>query len=127
MQLARAIPEAKQQHPGCCGNWSPQQLLAHIAGWDWEGQQVLRLKLANMPIPPEENNDTFNAKAIAARQQLSWDEVVADVEAAHAALAGLCANVSQEHARQSRLFGQVLQAMIREYLYNGDQLAAWVE
>ena len=65
-----------------CPNWTIKQVLAHITGWDEVCIPWLRAhaKGESPGTPTARGIDAFNAKSVAAREALSYDQVLQEWE-----------------------------------------------
>lgn len=84
-----ALPADIRERPIREGDWSPKDHLAHLAAW--KGRQADRLAAARTGAELEDwqgEDDEINARLQAERADWSWDQVVADADAAHERLSG---------------------------------------
>jgi hypothetical protein len=47
--VAAALPADRRDQAGVCGQWTPRQVAAHLAGWDREAARALQALLAGAP------------------------------------------------------------------------------
>jgi DNA polymerase III subunit epsilon len=75
--LIEEVPVDLRDQAGACGVWSPREVLAHCAGWEWEAARRLRLIAADPMLPDAVYDvDGFNAASVAVRARQSWDTTV---------------------------------------------------
>jgi len=86
VRAARAVPERLRNVPMPGWGWTPRDLLAHVAVWQEEALRHLAEPDAPWPARPEV--DAWNATALRMLRHLTWDEVLARLEANHAGLRG---------------------------------------
>jgi hypothetical protein len=83
------LPAEVRERPIREDDWSPKDHLAHLSAW--KGRQADRLAAARTGAELEEwqgEDDEINARLQAERATWSWEETVADADAAHERLAG---------------------------------------
>jgi hypothetical protein len=85
-EAAAAVPPHLWEQAGVCGDWTPRQVAAHLAGWDREAARALHALLAGAPEEFVTDVDAFNAASVAARAHLSWAGTCGEVYQAHEAL-----------------------------------------
>ncbi len=70
LALVEGIPAELRERAGACGDWSVRDVVAHCAGWEWEGARRLRLIAAD-PTRPDAvyDVDRFNGASVAVRAQ----------------------------------------------------------
>jgi len=70
--------------PGTAANraWSVKELLAHLVGWDACTRDALHGHAVGAPpvIPARDGIDAYNARSVAARQGLSYEQMLEDWE-----------------------------------------------
>lgn len=72
------IPADRRKLSGACGDWSPQQIVAHLSGWVQEAiRRYGRYAVGTGNI--HYNIDNFNAVSVRERQHLDWDEQLAEL------------------------------------------------
>lgn len=105
-----------------CGNGqllvsdrSLHAVVAHLAGWDREAAARFRLFLAGPTDDIQYDVDAFNAHAVVVSEHLSWDEVIADLRAAHRELQAAIAAVDPAHVAADGRFAQWLLALNKHY------------
>jgi hypothetical protein len=78
--------------------WHMHQLLAHITGWDEAALASLRALVQGEapPTPAIRGLDPYNAQTVAARQALSFNQVVAELEQVRADLKAALRTVPSE-------------------------------
>jgi len=86
VHAARAVPERLRDVPVPGWGWTPRDMLAHVLAW--QEQALAHLREPDAPWPARPQLDEWNAAALRALRHLAWDEIVARLEANHAALGG---------------------------------------
>ncbi len=92
-----ATPSALRDRPGACGSWSPREVAAHCAGWEWEAARRLRLVAADGATADAPYDvDQFNFASVAVRARQGWPETLSELDTASAALARAAAAVPDD-------------------------------
>jgi hypothetical protein len=88
------IDPSKEISPG----WTVKDVLAHITGWDEVVNTSLRsfLGCGELDITTIESIDDYNAKAVAVREGMSLDEVMADWSLTRRELIALLREIPQD-------------------------------
>jgi hypothetical protein len=90
--LLRRLPQASLVEPGLDrGEWSPKDLVGHLASWEEWALEALSAwdRGERAPIDRELHDrgvDAVNADAVASKAKLTLDEVLHDAEVTHASL-----------------------------------------
>ena len=94
-----AIPEDRRDQIAV-GQWTPREILAHIAAWDralvWGLDELLA---GRRPAVFDEDERAFNVRAVHAWRGKSWHAVEAELEAAHASLMSRLDSLSSDQWR----------------------------
>ncbi|MDQ3225642.1 MAG: 3'-5' exonuclease [Chloroflexota bacterium] len=105
--LINGMPSALRERPGACGTWSARELVAHCAGWEWEGARRLRLIAADPALPDAVYDvDRFNAASVAARARQDWSRTLEELVKASATLAKAAAAMPEDARTQEWLLGR---------------------
>jgi hypothetical protein len=116
MEVALGIPESLREEPGACGDLSIRQLLAHLAYWDGVVVKGLEAKKEGRSFSPDRRGyDVINAEANAARADLTWDEVLAELATYRERLVALLVDPGQ--AGDYKIF--------MHWQEHGAQIEAW--
>ncbi len=126
VEIADQMPAAKQQAKGVCGRWSPHEVIAHIAAWNWEGVRVFKEAIDGNTVSFRSDVDHFNAEAVEARQHRLYEQVLTELRQAHEALAVLSESLTNEQVAEISLYERWLLATIHEYDIHGAELKAWL-
>lgn len=78
--LIDAYPVRKREQSGACGIWSPKQVLAHLSGWIVIANDRYDDFAAGDPRNLYDDVDPVNARSVAERAHLSWDETVTELK-----------------------------------------------
>jgi len=98
--LVRRLPERSLARPGLGGGeWSPKDLVGHLASWEEHALEALAAWGAGDRAPidrelHERGVNAVNEEAVAAKSKLTVDEVLHDAEVAHASLMGAIRGIS---------------------------------
>jgi hypothetical protein len=88
VSAAGVIPPDERGSLPVCGSWTLQDVLGHIADWEWLGVEGLRLMADGRPPTVEHVKDlnAWNQAHVEARRDQSWKVVWSDLHAARQAL-----------------------------------------
>lgn len=120
---AQRVPGARQRQPGACGDWSAQNILAHLEGW---AAEALR-RYARYPYGVGKINyniDAFNAVSVRRRASVDYDEVLALLQTRCAVLLEAARARSDEQHIQDGRYLEWLRILTHEFETHGAQLAA---
>ena len=83
--LFAAVPPGKRAAPGTIGDWSPKDVLAHLAAWRAVEARRLEARAAESDAPtddpaPNEPIDESNARLHARDRDLTWEAVAAGAD-----------------------------------------------
>jgi hypothetical protein len=122
VQIANQLDPQKRDQAGVCGEWSPKEVVAHLAGWD---QSLLTFITDNDNFIPPNDVEQFNQQSVQSRKHLSWPEIMQEMEANFRKLQQVVVVVSPE----MKIFDRVtswLAGRTEDYVLHRSQLAAWV-
>ena len=120
--LLEQVPAELTERPGACGVWSPRELAAHCAGWEWEAVRRLRLAAHTPGLPDAVYDvDGFNAASVAVRARMSWMATLDDLAKASAALAAVAAAGGDEVRTREWLTGRAA-----DFAEHGAALRSWL-
>jgi len=111
---------------GVCGFWSPKQVIDHLTGWMREALENFEKILAGETVDLEYDDDTFNARAVADRVQLNWDESLADLDDAKSKMVQFIMRLSPEDLSKSVVYANWMEGMAEDYQLHNEQLQKWV-
>ena len=128
IDLAHQLDVTLRTQAGVCGAWSPQDIVAHLAGWDAEAVRGFRLFAAGKGAAYDIgfDVDTFNARSVGTRQHLPWKAVIDELRASQRELQDLIAVVHSEGLNPDGGFGRWLVGRRQDYEQHTGQLQAWV-
>lgn len=126
LTICHRIPPERRDEGGVCGVWSPRQVVAHLAGWQYEGGQRFRELLRNPQSRKHYDVDAFNAQSVAERADWSWEQTLADFKAAHLELQNAIADLMIASPPDWREFAGWLKTISDDLIEHGEQLMAWV-
>ena len=123
VQVSGQLEPSKREQAGVCGDWSPRQVIAHLAGWDRALYAFIH-DPANF-VPPGDI-DIFNANSVAERDHLSWEKTLSGLQRGMEELRAVTSNVKPELRIYPRVHAW-LQSRTTDYEVHARQLQAWVE
>ena len=77
IQVAHQLSSSKRYESGVCGEWSPKDVVSHLAGWDKSLKELI-VTPHNFNPPYDVHN--FNARSVASRKDLNWEDVIDELE-----------------------------------------------
>jgi len=78
LTLVAEYPDTLHDKEGACGDWSPREILAHLAGWLKEALRRFP-RFARGTGNIDYNDDIFNAVSVRIRSDHSWNTIVAEI------------------------------------------------
>ncbi len=82
MQAVDALP-AERRTEGWYGpaQWSVKEIVAHLIGWQigWAHALELMARGERPAVPGYEDDDSYNARSVAARSGRSWEELMGEL------------------------------------------------
>jgi hypothetical protein len=84
VRAARSLPPYLRHVPIEGWGWTPRELLAHVLAWQEEA--LRRFRDPDARCLDREEIDAWNQTSRELMQDLRWDEILARIEAAHAAI-----------------------------------------
>ncbi|MBN1811698.1 MAG: type II toxin-antitoxin system HicB family antitoxin [Anaerolineae bacterium] len=106
LRAAALVPMEERVSRHVCGEWALQDVLGHMADWEWVGVEGLRLMAAGRPPRVEhiESLDAWNQAHCEARRDQPWGEVWDDFHAAREAMVAVLSDMSQDDLARSFIF-----------------------
>jgi hypothetical protein len=124
-QVAAALPPDCRDQAGVCGQWTPKQVAAHLAGWEREAARALHALLAGAPEDLVSDIDRFNRASVDARTHLSWEGTCWELHAAHETLQQAIDALIQAR-RYAAGYLSWMDGRIADYAVHTAQLSAWL-
>jgi hypothetical protein len=124
--VAVALPVDRRDQAGVCGQWTPKQVAAHLAGWDREAARALQALLAGAPEDLVADIDLFNQASVDARMHLSWEGTCWELRAAHDSLQRAIDAIIQSSA-PALGYLPWMNGRILDYETHTAQLHAWIQ
>lgn len=126
LALASQVPAERAEEPGVCGNWSVNELVAHMAAWDWEGERYFRELHADSGASQPDDVEAFNAAAVDERHGQTWGETLDELRRANMTFAASLANVSTGDREADPRYASWLSAIVGHYEEHTMQIRAWL-
>jgi hypothetical protein len=123
--VAAALPTNRRDQAGVCGQWTPKQVAAHLAGWDREAARAIYALLAGAPEDFVLDIDGFNRTSVDARMHLAWDSTYLDLRQAHESLHHAMDTIIQAQV-PARGYLAWMEGRLADYELHIAQLGAWV-
>jgi uncharacterized protein (TIGR03083 family) len=112
--LSEHYPLPRRDRAGACGEWSPREVLAHLTGWLLEARRRFESYDRGDAQKIVYDFDDFNAKSVAARQAMTWEEIIEEQRTALDALIAHVESIPPERLAQNPRYGQWLEALARD-------------
>jgi uridine phosphorylase len=112
--LLDAFPADRHDEAGACGFWSARQTLAHLAGWLAEAERRYSDFDAGVAGSMRYQVDACNAAVVARMDALSWEAMIAAVQAALDRLAAHGYAVAPERAAADPRYGNWADVLARD-------------
>jgi hypothetical protein len=109
-----------------CGQWTPKQVAAHLAGWDREAARALQAFLAGAPENLVTDIDAFNRASVDARAHLSWGSTCMELRLAYESLQRAIEEIIHAQAHAPGYLAW-MDGRIADYVAHMAQLRVWVE
>jgi uncharacterized protein len=109
-----------QKIPG--NNWSPKDVLAHIAGWENEVIKQFKEFLVNPDVDDNYDIDSFNEKSVFSRKSKTWDEIMEELELSQKELSAFISTLSQKNVDAEDRFSEWVEVLINHYKHHMSQL-----
>lgn len=125
-EVASQLDPAARERAGVCGFWSPKDVIAHLIGWDLEATRRLR---AFMSGPTEDltyDLAAFNAGSVVARQYLSWNEILVELQTAQQTLREAMVALGDEDVAREPRISQWIAGRNSDYEEHTAQLRQWL-
>ena len=107
--LAR-YPASLRTKEGACGDWSPQQVVAHLSGWIVEAKRRYP-RYATGTGGIDYNIDAFNDVSVRQRKGHNWAHAVAELEKLIGELAAMARQITPEQAERDDRYRKWLSIM----------------
>lgn len=126
IEVAQQIEKPKRNQPGVCGSWSPQQVVAHITGWDKEVIRQFGLFQDGLEKAIEHDIDEFNKNSVLKRNQLSWEETITELQQTHEQFYQKAISISPQERSKNNEYRDWVEVQIDHYIHHTKQLKKWV-
>jgi uncharacterized protein len=103
-------------------NWSPKDILAHIAGWEVEVVKQFKEFLVNPDADDNYDIDSFNEKSVSSRKSKTWDEIMKELELSQKELSAFISTLSQKNVDAEDRFSEWVEVLINHYKHHMSQL-----
>ena len=124
--VAAALPPDCRDQAGVCGQWTPKQVAAHLAGWEREAARALHALLAGAPEDLVSDIDLFNRASVDARTHLSWEGTCWELRAAHETLQHAIDAIIQAQTYAAGYLSW-MDGRIADYAVHTAQVRAWLQ
>lgn len=128
-ELVERYPPEKRTQSGACGNWSPKEVLAHLAGWlviaqkrydDFEAGDK-----SNIDYAPQQ--DRINAESVAVRAHLNWRQTIAELRLGVFALSSRASDIPKPVAQADQRYAEWLVGIGEDAKKHTQQLRDFLE
>ena len=122
IQAAHQLDPNKRYQSGVCGEWSPKDVISHLVGWD---KSLKALIVSPDDFEPPYDVHHFNARSVASRKHLNWEEVLDELETNFQDLKQALATVDSDMKIYRRVI-EWLPGRKEDYELHTSQLEAWL-
>lgn len=98
---ADSYPDEKRTASGACGEWSPREILAHMAGWLKEAQRRFR-RYGKGTGDIRYNTDAFNEVSLWQRRDTDYSAILAELKTESAQVAAVIRGLSERQQDDER-------------------------
>jgi hypothetical protein len=123
LKVINTIPDNQRKAPGVCGEWSCQQIIAHLAGWQREATRRFEAFQQGDPSNATYDIVTFNATSVEALKLFNWKETVETLVYTCDDMQALYKQRPSDDPRYDEWFI----AMTKEFKLHTAQIQAWLE
>ncbi len=123
VRVVDQLEPAQRDRPGVCGEWSVQQVVAHLIGWD---ELFVEFIVRPETFTPPQDVDQFNQRSVENRSGDRWDQLMREMTATFDALRRVAAGVSEEVKIYDRVI-EWLDGRTEDYCLHRAQIAAWLD
>ncbi len=125
--LLEDYPIQRRSLTGACGYWSPREVLAHLSGWLVEVERRYDMYDAGDAQSIRYDFDEFNARSVAAREALSWEDTVAELERLYDAFVARAGGLSPDVVAAETRYTAWLDALDEDCREHAEQLRSFAE
>lgn len=115
MALLGRISPAAAAAPNRVGVWSARDCAAHILGWQVKALEVIEGVRDGREVADPQDDDGFNAEAVAARVGQSWESLCAEMDATVTRLIALVESLPEAQREDKRVRGWLRGSTIGHY------------
>ncbi len=125
-QVVKAIPAELRKKAGVCGEWSCQQIVAHLAGWQREALKRYRDFQQGDSSNIRYEIDQFNASSVAALKLFNWKETLETFADTCEDLELQVGQLSPETTAQDARYAQWMIGLARDLREHTQQIKDWL-
>jgi uncharacterized damage-inducible protein DinB len=122
MDVAQRLDPKLRKKENVCGQWSANEVVAHIAGWEREVIRCFRMFLLDPTQDDTYDVNSFNEHSVASRKHLSWDELIAELTAAQEELGEVNASLGPDDLTRENRFLEWTVVLVRHYQHHMNQI-----
>jgi hypothetical protein len=115
MTLMGRISPAAANAPGLVGTWSARECLAHILGWQVLALEVIEGLRDGRAVADPEDENLFNAQAVASRADQSWEAICAEMDATVTRLIALVESLPEAQREEKLVRGWLRGSTLGHY------------
>lgn len=126
--LLANYPVERREEAGACGDWSPQQTLAHLCGWITEAHsRYSDIAAGDEQDIDYDNLDAFNAQSVQERDHMDWNSVISELRGLAHDLSLRAAAVPQSLAETDPRYSEWLDTLSEDCEHHTRELRAFIE
>ena len=122
MDVAQRLDPKLRKKRNVYGQWSANEVVAHIAGWEREVIRCFRMFLLEPTRDVTYDVNAFNEKSVTSRRHLSWDELIAELMAAQEELREVNASLGPDDLTRDSRFLEWTVVLVRHYQHHMKQI-----
>jgi uncharacterized damage-inducible protein DinB len=122
MDVAQRLDPKLRKRENVCGQWSANDVVAHIAGWEREVIRCFRLFLLDPTQDDTYDVNSFNEQSVASRKHLSWDELITELTAAQEELREVNSSLGPDDLTRESRFLEWTVVLVRHYQHHMNQI-----
>lgn len=126
-QFMSTIPQTLRTEPGACGDWPPQDVLAHLCGWAAEAKRRFK-RFPHGTGEAQYNRETFNKVSLWQREGHTWEALTAELQQTTGELAQMVRDLNEmQRSRFGERYREWLVGLTLEATDHQAELANWLD
>lgn len=126
LKTVETLPYDLRKTSGVCGEWSCQQIVAHLAGWQREALKRYGDFKAGDTISITYDIDRFNAGSVEALKLLNWYEVLDTFRFTRDDLARAAQELSPDQILKNPMYEEWLVGIETDLIAHTQEIQQWL-